>query len=184
VIIYTEKRKKNKGWKKWNREFWAKQYANARKRGNQTRNKLSEYAKELQARPTPGELRFEEILKEIDVPYLKQPFCYQRRGFIPDFAFTAPYCAIIEIDGVYHLKGSQPQRDRSRDRFFALKGYATKRFQNKEVFNTPNEVKQQTIDFLAKQKQLNEGCYDTLFFYHGVRSFNLSPGNVPKTRAS
>lgn len=124
--------------------------------------------------PTPAENRFEDLLKELSIPYLKQPYCYQRRAFIPDFVIDAPYFSIIEIDGSSH--DDRHKEDRSGDYFFALKGYETKRYTNNQVFKQIDFVKSDLLSFLNKRKELNEGCTSKLIFYKGVRSYNLSPG--------
>lgn len=87
---------------------------------------------------TIGELRYEEVLKYLNLHYLKQ------KGFlskayvclIVDFYLPRPYKTIIEIDGGYHQ--TRREKDHGRDMFFEReRGMRTIRIDNDHVLNTP-----------------------------------------------
>lgn len=102
-------------------------------------NYLRQYRKDLWNKLTPAEAKLWSMLKNSNL--MNRNFRRQHSidNYIADF-----YCAseklIIELDGQVHFDMEQLALDAERDRRLTTLGYTVLRFENKRVFEEPEEV--------------------------------------------
>ena len=90
-----------------------------------------------------AEHAFENLLKEMKLPYIQQAIFLDRSTFfIVDFLIKHPYHLAIEIDGTNHRrKKTRVARDLEQEAYFEKTGLTLIRFTNDEVFNLPAAVR-------------------------------------------
>ena len=85
-------------------------------------------------RATPAELRFKELLDNLEVKY-----CFQK-GFIEgnNFCIADFYIkcirTVVEVDGEYHQTKEQKNRDKNKDHYYRQRGFKVFRITNSDVF--------------------------------------------------
>ena len=99
---------------------------------------LQEFALKNRNNPTEAERVLWQYLKGG-----KMGYHFRRQhvviDYIPDFICLSKQL-IIEIDGGYHLKGEQPERDAERTEELAKQGFRIIRFANEEVLGNIDNV--------------------------------------------
>ena len=90
-----------------------------------------------------AECVFENLLKEMKLPYIQQAIFLDRSTFfIVDFLIKRPYHLAVEIDGTNHRqKKTRAARDLKQETYFERIGLKLIRFTNDEVFNNPASVR-------------------------------------------
>ncbi len=94
---------------------------------------IQNFVSELKSKATIPELLFKDRLDSFGIRYsFQHPILYKNTFIICDFCISS-IKLIIEIDGGYHLKLEQREKDRDRDLFLSEKGYTVFRILNKDV---------------------------------------------------
>lgn len=118
---------------------------------------LKERARQLRRNPTPGERRLWKYLKGDAL--MGYDFHRQKPidNFIVDF-FCYQLKLVVELDGPYHTKEVQAEKDRARDARLEELGIQVIRFTEKEVFLDLNNVLRTLenfiLDFEARQTSM------------------------------
>ena len=98
---------------------------------------IFQYAKENRENPTPAESRFKNFLVKNKIAYKFQvPVCCEGEGYIIDFVIHSKSLdkdIAVEIDGGYHNKPDQVQKDKIREDNLKESGYVVVRFKNEET---------------------------------------------------
>ena len=98
---------------------------------------IYQYAKENRENPTPAESRFKNFLVKNKIAYKFQvPVCCEGEGYIIDFVIHSKSLnkdIAVEIDGGYHNKPDQVQKDKIREDNIKESGYEVVRFKNEET---------------------------------------------------
>ena len=98
---------------------------------------IFQYAKENRENPTPAESRFKNFLAKNKIAYKFQvPVCCEGEGYIIDFVIHSKSLdkdIAVEIDGGYHNKPDQIQKDKIREDNLKESGYVVVRFKNEET---------------------------------------------------
>ena len=104
-----------------------------------------------------AELDFENILKELELDFIRQAiFLNSRTFFIVDFFIKFPHNVVVEVDGKNHIRKARNARDREQDEYFRSARYTAKavphaicgkllRFQDEEILNEPEKVKARLV---------------------------------------
>lgn len=110
-------------------------------REKQRRNNF--FRKQLIKRKTKAERAFEEILIEMNIPFIFQKgFIKGDISCIVDFYLTNKLKTCVEIDGEYHLSIWQKRKDAWRDNYLTkVRHFKLLRFSNFEILTQPNKVK-------------------------------------------
>jgi 2-C-methyl-D-erythritol 2,4-cyclodiphosphate synthase len=110
---------------------------------------LIDKSKEMRNHPTEAESLMWKYLSgnKIGVHFRRQHPVF---GYIPDFVCLS-HKLIIEIDGGYHLKGEQPEKDKERTHWLNQQGYIVLRFTNDEVLQDIEEVLTEISETLQSQ---------------------------------
>lgn len=92
----------------------------------------NEFADNLRKRLTKSEKHFKEMLVKLKIRHTTQKIIYKEKSFyIADF-YIPEKRLCIEIDGGYHLDSKQIKKDKDRDKYLNIRGYATWRMSNEE----------------------------------------------------
>lgn len=98
---------------------------------------IFQFAKENRENPTPAEDRFKKFLGKNNIDYKFQvPVCCDVDGYIIDFVIhskTLNKDIAVEIDGGYHNRPDQLQKDKIREDNLKESGYEVVRFKNEET---------------------------------------------------
>lgn len=97
--------------------------------------KIWQYRKELRRRPTQAELRFRNILRNMQVQHIFQHVFKTYKVHIVDF-YLPKYMTVIEIDGGYHKDINQVKADVKRDKSFSKLGIRVLRFTNEQTLHS------------------------------------------------
>jgi len=107
---------------------------------------LVDEARSLRAKQTPAEEMLWELLRNHKLMGLKFRRQHQIGDYIVDF-----YChdqgLVIELDGKVHATEERRKKDQKRDAYLSSCGFKVLRFQNNELFNSP----QQVLDSIARE---------------------------------
>lgn len=98
---------------------------------------IYQFAQENRENPTPAESRFKNFLAKNKIAYKFQvPVCCEGEGYIIDFVIHSKSLdkdIAVEIDGGYHNKPDQIQKDKIREDNLKESGYVVVRFKNEET---------------------------------------------------
>jgi very-short-patch-repair endonuclease len=108
---------------------------------------------ELSKKSTPSELKFQKILKSLNIKYQFQKGFYAGNfSCVVDF-YIKNMNICIEIDGGYHTTPEQIKKDKYKDNYLRSRGFNIVRFTNKEVSTlTPEEI----IDRISNESTNSE----------------------------
>lgn len=115
----------------------------------QKQSLMTKRAHELRQKPTKAELKMISLLDELKVQGFISRYIFQSPRWhdncfrIFDFWIPAPHRIRIEVDGKYHKKEIDEQRDEKLKQ--ARPTYTTIRFTNDQVFNEINIIKKLLI---------------------------------------
>lgn len=118
--ISKKPRKKKKRAKNSSKSFKSKQKKAFKKKNEQILKRVQKHAKELQLNPPKSDLWFQELWcdnKDLDDRY-NEAFGH----YIPD-CINHRYRYIIEIDGSFHMKPEQIQKDIKKNEYYMNRGY-------------------------------------------------------------
>ena len=104
-----------------------------------------------------AERTFENLLKEMNLPYIQQAiFLDPSTFFIVDFFVKRPHHLAIEIDGANHRQTkSRIARDAEQAAYFQKAGLKLIRFTNDEVFDRLVAVRTRLESFLSPEQTSN-----------------------------
>ena len=122
--------------------------------GNENVGLLEQFAKENRQHPTEAESILWDLLKgeRLGIKFRRQ---HVIGDFIADFV-SLKFKVIIEIDGLYHLKGEQIIKDNKRTDELITKGFHVIRFTNDEVIGDTNRVLKDIKSFVKSTEQYNQ----------------------------
>ena len=114
---------------------------------------LKDFRKELRNRSTSAEATLWKVLQKSQVGGLKFRRQHSIGKYILDF-----YCPIlklaVELDGEYHSGHFAEAKDRERDEFLNGLGIEVLRFENRWVFEYPQDIIDAIIEVKEKQKEI------------------------------
>lgn len=109
------------------------------------RKYLKEFRRYLRNNSTSAESVLWTILKNKQVAGLKFRRQHSIGNYIVDF-FCPKLNLVIELDGGYHASYQAIIRDEKRDKYLESYGMTILRFENKVVFEKPEEILRQIMD--------------------------------------
>ena len=128
------------------------------------KQKIKEYQRKHRENPTKAEVIFEEVLRELKVPFEPQKICKcGNNWFIVDFYIRFPYKVVIEIDGGSH--DYKMAYDDKRETLITQKKplWSIWRFTNEEILRDKDKVKsdlgiafRERAEWKPSQENINE----------------------------
>lgn len=122
--------------------------------------KLLAYATRMRKNPTEAEKEFSEILKDECINFEQQypvMFKGENNQYILDF-FLPDYNVCVEIDGGYHKRKEQREKDKKRDILLTRCGIKVFRFTNKDILNFTGKVQR----FVKRYRKSIDGEFDLI----------------------
>jgi very-short-patch-repair endonuclease len=121
---------------------------------------IEKKAHELRNNPTESEIKFANILNQLNISYV---FQYPIKSKIKNKFYIVDFMAlfhkkkiVFEIDGEYHSRPEQVIKDRIRDYDLVRKKYDVYRFTNEEIENNKEDVLKNLQEIIMFQNRAFE----------------------------